>query len=95
MFAGRKSTKKSPEKVNALTDAEAQAIKEDALNKKLWEECLEVCRTSGKKVCSRTLILALLSFYLNYIPIYYYWTIFKYFNVTHSEGNIYFSIIHK
>ncbi|XP_026331879.1 E3 ubiquitin-protein ligase UHRF1-like [Hyposmocoma kahamanoa] len=50
MFAGRKSTKQSPVKVdNALTDAETLAIKDDALNKKLWEECLEVCRSNGKK----------------------------------------------
>lgn len=64
MFAGRKSTKQSPVKVdNALTDAETLAIKDDALNKKLWEECLEVCRSNGKKVCSRTLSLALQSVY--------------------------------
>lgn len=52
MFAGRKSTQQSPLKVeNALTDEETLAIKDDALNKKLWEECLEICRSSDRKVC--------------------------------------------
>lgn len=60
MFAGRKSTKPALEEVqNALTDAERDAIKDDALNKKLWEECLEVCRSGGKKVCEIRLNLVL------------------------------------
>ncbi|CAH2036157.1 unnamed protein product, partial [Iphiclides podalirius] len=41
--------KNKAEKDDVLTTEEKEAIEADCLNKKLWRECLEVCKSSGKK----------------------------------------------
>lgn len=47
-----KSVKSSRSGENIISQDEMKAIKADTVNCKLWEECLEKCKDTGKQVCS-------------------------------------------
>lgn len=50
MFTKSPKSKKKEKEETDLSTEEKEVIEADTLNTKLWAECLDVCKTKGKKV---------------------------------------------